>query len=104
MAEEITRSSGNVFRDLGFGEEEAENLRVRSQLMMSLERFIEEHDLKQTEAAELFGVSQPRISDLVNGKIGKFSVDTLINMHAKAGMHVQVSVEPDEGSDKSALA
>lgn len=95
MAEEITNSSGNVFEDLGFEKEEAENLKIRSKLMMSLERFIREKGLKQEEAAELFGVTQPRISNLVNGKIGRFSIDMLVNMHTKAGMHVVVDIEPD---------
>lgn len=96
MADEPIKSSGNVFEDLGFEKEEAENLKIRSQLMISLKRFIQEKGLKQEEAAELFGVTQPRISDLVNGKIGKFSIDMLVNMHTKAGMHVVVDIEPDD--------
>lgn len=96
MADETIKSSGNVFEDLGFEKEEAENLRIRSQLMISLKRFIREKDLKQEEAAELFGVTQPRISDLVNGKIGRFSIDMLVNMYTKAGMHVVVNIEPDD--------
>jgi predicted XRE-type DNA-binding protein len=91
---EMTPSSGNVFVDLGFSPEEAENLKVRSALMGSIRRIIESQELKQAEAARLFGVTQPRISDLVRGKIELFSIDALVNMLAHAGHHVEVTVEP----------
>ncbi|MEW5930368.1 MAG: helix-turn-helix transcriptional regulator [Gemmatimonadota bacterium] len=91
---EITWSSGNVFQDLGFSPEEAANLKVRSSLMGSIRRITDERGLKQAEAAELFGVTQPRISDLMRGKIELFSIDALINMLAHAGHDVEVSVEP----------
>lgn len=84
----IRRSTGNVFRDLGFSAEEAENLRIRSELMARLARVIEERGLTQAEAARVFGVSQPRVSDLVRGKIDLFSIDTLVNLLAKAGLQV----------------
>ena len=89
MATRIQRSSGNVFRDLGFGPEEAENLRVRSKLMIELSKLIKARRLTQAEAARLLGVTQPRVSDLVRGKIDRFSVDSLIEMlgHAGIGVH-----------------
>jgi predicted XRE-type DNA-binding protein len=74
--ERIRHSSGNVFQDLGFAGEEAENLRVRADLMIALSELIEERGLTQAQAAQLLGVSQPRVSDLVRGKIDRFSVDT----------------------------
>lgn len=89
MATRMHRSSGNVFRDLGFPAEEAENLRVRADLMIALSRLIKARGLTQAAAARLFGVSQPRVSDLVRGKIGRFSVDTLIAMLGNAGVHVR---------------
>ena len=92
MAIKIERSSGNVFRDLGFSPEEAENLRLRSQLMIQLSRVIKDRRLTQARAARLFGVSQPRVSDLVRGKIGRFSVDTLIAMLGHAGVRVSLTV------------
>src|SRR3989454_9111185 len=67
-------SSGNVFRDLGFGPEEAANLKVRAMLMAELEKHIRSKHLTQKQAAERFGVTQPRISDLMRGKISLFSV------------------------------
>lgn len=84
----MRRSTGNVFRDLGFSAEEAENLRIRSELMTRLARVIEKRELTQAEAARILGVTQPRVSDLVRGKIDLFSIDMLVNMLAKAGLHV----------------
>ena len=87
----IRRSSGNVFRDLGFSTEEAENLRIRSELMVRLARLIEDRGLTQAEAAKMLGVSQPRVSDLVRGKIDLFSIDMLVLMLAKAGLRVTLT-------------
>jgi predicted XRE-type DNA-binding protein len=89
----LTRSSGNVFRDLGFAEEEAEHLRLRSLLIIELRKLIAARGLTQKEAAALFGVTQPRVSDLVRGKITLFSLDTLVDMLAHAGARVELVVE-----------
>jgi predicted XRE-type DNA-binding protein len=88
----ITPAGGNIFADLGFVGGEAENLKVRSTLMMEIHRVIEARGLKQRDAARLFGVSQPRISELVHGKIDQFSIDSLVNMLAHAGFTVEVRV------------
>lgn len=93
MSTKIQRGSDNVFRDLGFRPEEAENLRIRSDLMVALSRLIESRGLTQAAAAKLLGVSQPRVSDLVRGKIDKFSVDTLIEMLGAAGVEVRVTTK-----------
>lgn len=90
MDGKITPSSGNVFTDLGFGDDEAEHLRLRSTLMIEVRKLIEERKLTQAEAAKLFGVTQPRISNLVRGRIDLFSIDTLVGMLARAGIHVDV--------------
>lgn len=90
MGVKITPSSGNVFTDLGFDEEEAEHLRIRSTLMIEVRKSMEERKLTQAEAAKLMGVTQPRISDLVRGRIDLFSIDALIGMLARAGIHVEV--------------
>ena len=92
MTSKIRRSSGNVFRDLGFSAEEAANLKIRSDLMIRLSKLIEARGLAQRQAAERFGVTQPRISDLVRGQIDRFSIDTLIAMLGHAGVRVQVVV------------
>lgn len=92
MGSNITPSSGNVFADLGFGPEEAEHLRIRSDLMIALRRLIEDRRLTQAEAARVFGVTQPRISNLVRGRIDLFSIDTLVDMLARAGIRIEVAM------------
>jgi predicted XRE-type DNA-binding protein len=86
------RSTGNVFRDIGFPPEEAANLKVRAMLMIEIEKYLRAKGLTQKAAAKLFGVTQPRISDLIRGKIGLFSVDTLIAMLTHAGLKVEIKV------------
>jgi predicted XRE-type DNA-binding protein len=94
MSPRIRKSSGNVFRDLGLPREEAEHLKIRSDLMIRLTTLIEARGLTQAQAARLLGVTQPRISDLVRGKIDRFSVDSLIEMLGRAGVRVAVVVKP----------
>ena len=93
MTTKVHRSTGNVFRDVGFPPEEAANLRVRSELMIQVRRLLERRKLTQAAAAKRFGVTQPRISDLVRGRIELFSIDGLINMLAHAGVQVSVVVK-----------
>jgi predicted XRE-type DNA-binding protein len=100
VKEKITRSSGNVFQDLGFPSEEAEYLKIRSDLMTHLRKVIEAKGLKQTEAAKLLGVTQPRISDLYKGKIHLFSIDTLVDMLTRAGVRVKLVIGPHKKSTK----
>ena len=89
---EVKRSSGSVFKDLGFPAEEAEYLKIRSTLMGHLRRIIEDRGLSQAAAAKLFGVTQPRVSDLVRGRIDLFSIDTLVDLLARAGVRVRLAV------------
>ena len=89
----MIRGSGNVFRDLGFGREEAENLRQRSELMITLTDLIEKRRWTQAVAAKALGVTQPRISDLKRGKLGRFSLDMLVQMLNRAGAQVTISVK-----------
>ena len=88
MSRELRRSSGNVFKDLGFAPEEAQNLKVRADLMIELSKVIDSRGLTQAQAAELLGVTQPRISDLTRGKIDRFSIDSLVEMLGHAGVRV----------------
>jgi len=85
----LARSTGNVFRDVGFPPDEAEHLKVRSDLMLNLQKAIAARRLKQGEAAELLGVTQPRVSDLMRGRIDLFSIETLIDMLAKLGIRAK---------------
>jgi len=90
---QVRRSSGNVFKDLGFDPEESQNLKVRSDLMIELSKVIDSHGLTQAQAAEVFGVTQPRISDLKRGKIDRFSIDTLVAMLGHAGVRVSFTTK-----------
>lgn len=71
---------------------EVESMKLRSELMMALKSHIDRTKLSQAQAAKLFGVTQPRISDLVRGKINLFGLDALVNMAAAAGLHVEMRV------------
>src|SRR5213080_1307012 len=102
----VQRSTGSVFRDLGFGPEEAASLKIRADLMIEIERLLKRRRLRQAAAAKLLGVTQPRVSDLVRGKIELFSIDTLVDMltRAGAGVSVRVNVRRSHGKAKGAEA
>ena len=89
----IERRSGNVFRDIGFSPEEAQNLHLRSELMTRVEQFVKRSGVTQTAAARALGITQPRLNDLLRGKIDKFSLDALVNMLGHAGMRVELRVK-----------
>jgi len=93
MAIRMQRSSGNVFTDLGFPKEEAAHLLIRADLMSQLKELIEERGLTQKDAAEALGVTQPRISDLVRGRIDLFSIDTLVEMLTRMGVAVTLKTK-----------
>jgi predicted XRE-type DNA-binding protein len=86
----VTRSSGNVFRDLGFPPDKAEHLLVRADLMIRLEKELGSRALKQAQAAKLLGITQPRVSDLLRGHVELFSADALIDMLARLGIKVRL--------------
>ena len=100
----VTPANGNVFLDLGFPPEEAaalmadsnriiaEKLAIKESLMTELSQWIDKKNLKQADAAQILGVTRPRVSDIINKKSVKFSVDSLIDMLARTGRHVHVSV------------
>jgi predicted XRE-type DNA-binding protein len=102
MRLKVTPSSGNVFRDLGFRREEAEHLMVRADLLIQVQKLIASRRLKQREAAALLRISQPRVSDLVRGRIDLFSTDMLIDILARLGARVRLAVKPDRQSRKVA--
>ncbi|MEY3200735.1 MAG: hypothetical protein RIR70_285 [Pseudomonadota bacterium] len=100
----ITPVGGNIFADLGFEPEEAarllaetdqvisEKLAIKESLMAELSGWIKAKKLKQAEAAQILGVTRPRVSDVINKKAIKFTIDALVDMLARAGKHVQLSV------------
>ena len=71
---------------------EVENMKLRSELMMTLKKHMTRTGISQTQAAKLFGVTQPRVSDLMRGKINLFGLDALVNMAAAAGLHMEMRV------------
>jgi predicted XRE-type DNA-binding protein len=83
----------DVFADLGFSPAEAENLRIRSAMMRPPIDFVRKNKLTQARAAKMLGGSQPRISDLMRGKIDRFSIDNLVILLAAAGLRVDVRVK-----------
>lgn len=101
----ITAAGGNVFVDLGFEPREAaalqaeskrifsEKLAIKEALVSELAGWIGEKKLNQADAAKLLGVTRPRVSDLINKKTIKFTIDALVDMLARIGKHVQLSVQ-----------
>ena len=72
---------------------EAAHMKARSELMMAISEQIRKQGLTQSDAAKLFGVTQPRVSDLTRGKIDLFSIDALVQMLAVAGMRVEMKLK-----------
>jgi predicted XRE-type DNA-binding protein len=102
MKLKVTRSSGNVFRDLGFPPEEAEHLLVRSDLLIKVQKLIASRGLTQAKVAKILRVTQPRVSDLLRGRIDLFSTDALIDMLARLGVRVQLVLKPTRRGLKAA--
>jgi len=88
----VTPADGNIFADLGFEPAEAAKLKIKSGLMIEIRQWVETSGLRQLEAAQILKVSRPRLSDVMRGKIGKFTIDALVDMLENAGLHVTVHV------------
>ena len=93
----MTRGSSNVFSDLGFDAEEAQNLQLRSQTMMAVEKWYRSSGMTQAKAAKALGITQPRLNQLLKGKISEFSLDGLVNMATRAGMRIGLTIKPVTG-------
>lgn len=92
MNNQIIEGKENIFEDLGFEPDEAANLKIRTDLILDLQRYIKKQKWMQQEAANFFHETQHRISNLMNGDIERFSIDKLIQMIVKAGMQIKVEV------------
>ena len=92
MKEKTTCSSGNVFTDLGFPPDEAAVLSMRADLMAQLRLAVEKRNWTQVEAAQVLGISQSRVSDLMRGKWDKFSLDMLVTLAARAGLQYELKL------------
>ena len=90
MKKKTTKSTGNVFVDLGFDPAEAAVLQLRANLMSDLRLYIEKQKLTQTAAAKRLGIAQSRVSDLVCGKWDKFSLEMLITLEVRLGRTIRV--------------
>ena len=90
MTESVINSSGNVFIDLGYSPEEAAILQMRADLMADLRKWIKAKRLTQASAAGILGVSQARVSDLIRGKWERFSLEMLIILATRTGMHIRI--------------
>lgn len=93
----VIKGSANIFSDLGFDVEEAQNLLLRSQTMMVISKWFEDSGLTQAAAAKTLGLTQPRLNQLLKGRIGEFSLDALVNMATRAGMRVGLIIRPIPG-------
>ncbi len=90
----ITQAVDNIFLDLGFSNQEAENLLIRAKLMLALQTHIRQQNWTIAQAADHLNQSTDQITALTQGKIGQFSVDTLITLLNQVGMSVHVEVLP----------
>ncbi|MXW49435.1 MAG: XRE family transcriptional regulator [Gammaproteobacteria bacterium] len=93
-----TRAYESVWDAIADSPEEAANLKLRSQLMDALEAYITRERITQNEAANRFGISRSRVSELVNGRISKFTIDKLVNMGARVGLSTRMTVEHEPSS------
>ena len=87
------RGTAKVFLDVGFDKAEAENLKLRSELMMRIEELYRKSGMTQTAAARPLGLTQPRLNALLKGRIGLFSLDALVNVASRAGLNVRLVVK-----------
>lgn len=100
----ITPADGNIFADLGFSPDDAakllaetdrailERIAIKESLMTEISSWISSQNLKQIEASKILGVTRPRVSDVVNKKMGNFTIDSLVNMLSKTGKRIQLSI------------
>jgi predicted XRE-type DNA-binding protein len=102
MGLKITRSNRNVFRDLGLDVEESEHLRIRADLMIQVQKRIAASGYRQVDVAKILSITQPRVSDLLRGRIDLFSTDTLIDMLARLGVRVQLVLKQARNARKIA--
>ena len=87
------RGSGNIFADLGLPKGEAENLKMRADLVIRIVDFYKKSGMTQAQAAKTLGLTQPRLNALLKGKISLFSLDALVNIASRAGLNVRLVVK-----------
>ncbi|WP_394753873.1 helix-turn-helix domain-containing protein [Crenothrix sp.] len=90
---EIVKADENIFLELGFPAHEAEVLQLRADLMARLRVWIKDSQFTQAEVAKHLGITQTRVSNLVSGQWKKFSVDMLLTLAIKAGIHIHIEID-----------
>ena len=86
----------SVWDALGDSPEQAENMKLRAELMTQIRQYVESLSTTQQAAAKSLGLTQPRLNELLNGRLDRFSLDKLVNVLARAGKHVTLTVSDDE--------
>ena len=89
----MSESFASVWDAIEDTPEEAENMKLRSMLMIALKSHIVRSKMSQAQAAKLLGVTQPRVSDLMRGKINLFALDALVNMATAAGLRIEMRIQ-----------
>lgn len=89
-SEYTTPSDGNIFADLNLPD--AENLKLRSELMIAIRKWVKDTGLTQAEAAKRLNTTQPILNDVIRGRYEKFTIDRLVKMLDAAGLHISVSI------------
>ena len=92
MSEKMTVSCGNVFEDLGFPPDEAAAMMAREMLLIELEKELKKRGKKQQELADELGIPRTRISEVMNRKVERFSIDKLVGLLHRAGKRVELRV------------
>ena len=90
---DCTPGGDNVFRDLGFPEAEAQNLLLRTDLVIQIRKAIDKLAMTQAQAAKLAGITQPRMNDLIKNRTHKFTLDALVNVAAQLGYTVKLTMK-----------
>lgn len=95
----VTKGSGNVFRDLGLPD--ADILQAKADLVHEIAVILEKRGLNQVEAAEMLGITQPKVSALLNGHLEGFSLERIARFLNALGRDIKISVRPKSGSRPS---
>ncbi|MCU7917305.1 MAG: helix-turn-helix domain-containing protein [Candidatus Thiodiazotropha sp. (ex Dulcina madagascariensis)] len=94
--EHITPANTNIFEDLGLPD--AENLKIRAQLMMAIRKFVNDSGMTQAKAAKALKTTQPRLNEVLHGRIDKCTIDRLVQMLSEVGMHVNITITTDRAA------
>jgi predicted XRE-type DNA-binding protein len=92
--EPFTTSSGDIFNDFGFSDEEAATLTIKASLFRTLQKALKDTAKTQKELAEMLGAPQPKISDIINGKVSGFSVERIASYLLKLGYNICLDAQP----------